>query len=61
VTYIDSSGIGELNATLKVVSGKGGTLKLLGASKRIQDLLRLVGVHGLFTFEQQEPEALSHF
>lgn len=61
VTYIDSSGIGELNATLKAVSDKGGALKLLQASRRVQDLMRMVGVHPLFSFEQQEAEALSHF
>jgi anti-sigma B factor antagonist len=61
VNYIDSSGIGELNATLKTVAGGGGALKLLQASKRVQDLMRMVGVHPLFSFEQQEAEALSHF
>ncbi|HWF09124.1 MAG TPA: STAS domain-containing protein [Bryobacteraceae bacterium] len=61
VTYIDSSGIGELNATLKSVVGRGGALKLLQASKRVQDLLRMVGVHPLFSFEQREDEALRHF
>jgi|SRR6185312_247262 len=61
VTYIDSSGIGELNATLKAVSGRGGSLKLLRASKRVQDLMRMVGVHRLFSFEEQEAEALDRF
>lgn len=61
VTYIDSSGIGELNATLKSVAGHGGILKLLQAPKRVQDLMRMVGVHPLFSFEQQEAEALNRF
>lgn len=60
VTYIDSSGIGELNATLLAVTGKGGSLKLLQASRRVQDMLRVIGLYPLFSFEQQEEEALSH-
>jgi anti-sigma B factor antagonist len=61
VTYIDSSGIGELNATRQLVNSRGGALKLLQAPRRIQDLLRLVGMHPLFAFEQNEPDALAAF
>lgn len=61
VSYIDSSGIGELTGSMKLISGKGGELKLLQASKRVQDLMRLVGVHPLFVFERDETEAFESF
>ena len=40
VSYIDSSGIGELVSGFTSVSNGGGTLKLLGLTKRVKDLLQ---------------------
>ena len=40
VTYIDSSGIGELVSGFTTVTNGGGSLKLLGLNKRVKDLLR---------------------
>jgi anti-sigma B factor antagonist len=41
VSYIDSSGIGELVSGFTSVSNAGGSLKLLKLTKRIQDLLQI--------------------
>ena len=39
VTYIDSSGIGELVSGYTTVTNTGGQLKLLNLNKRVKDLL----------------------
>ncbi|MGA2117617.1 MAG: STAS domain-containing protein [Bryobacteraceae bacterium] len=39
VSYIDSSGIGELVSGFTTVTNAGGQLKLLNLSKRVKDLL----------------------
>ena len=39
ITYIDSSGIGELVSGYTTVTNHGGQLKLLGLTKRVKDLL----------------------
>jgi len=38
VSYIDSSGIGEMVSGFTTVTNHGGQLKLLGLSKRVKDL-----------------------
>ena len=40
ISYIDSSGIGELVAAFTSVRNRGGELKLLHLTKKVQDLLR---------------------
>ena len=39
VPYVDSAGLGEIVRTYTTVSRKGGKLKLLNLTKKIQDLL----------------------
>ncbi len=39
VSYIDSSGIGEMVSGFTTVTNSGGQLKLIGLSKRVKDLL----------------------
>ena len=41
VTYIDSSGIGELVSGFTTVTNQGGQLKLLNLTKRVKDLLQI--------------------
>ena len=41
VSYIDSSGIGELVSGFTTVANQGGQLKLLSLTKRVKDLLRM--------------------
>src|SRR6266704_5866175 len=40
VTYIDSSGIGELVSAFTTITNVGGHLKLLGLAHRVKDLLQ---------------------
>ena len=41
ISYIDSSGIGELVSGFTTVANQGGTVKLLNLTKRVQDLLQI--------------------
>jgi anti-sigma B factor antagonist len=61
VTYIDSSGIGELVSGFTTVSGNGGHLKLVGLSKRIKDLLQITKLYTVFDVYDDEAAAVRSF
>src|SRR3981081_3311062 len=48
VSYIDSSGIGELVSGFTTVTNQGGQLKLLNLNKRVQDLLQITKLYTVF-------------
>jgi anti-sigma B factor antagonist len=54
VTYIDSSGIGELVSGFTTVANQGGQLKLLQLTKRIQDLLQITKLYTVFEVFEDE-------
>ena len=61
VSYIDSSGIGELIANYTTVSRQGGQLKLLNLTDRIQNLLVITKLLTVFDAYDNEAEALQSF
>jgi len=61
VTYIDSSGIGELVSGFTTVTNQGGSLKLLHLTKRIQDLLQITKLYTVFEVFDDEAEAVRSF
>jgi anti-sigma B factor antagonist len=61
VSYIDSSGIGELVSGFTTVSNAGGKLKLVGLTKRVQDLLQITKLYTVFEVFDEEPPALASF
>jgi anti-sigma B factor antagonist len=61
VTYIDSSGIGELVAAFTSVSNSGGALKLLHLTKRVQDLLQITKLYTVFEVHDDEAKAIGSF
>ena len=61
VSYIDSSGIGELVSSYTSVSNAGGSLKLLKLTKRIQDLLQITKLYTVFEVFDDEAKALGSF
>jgi anti-sigma B factor antagonist len=61
VTYIDSSGIGELVSGYTTVSNQGGTLKLLSLTKRVQDLLQITKLYTVFDVHEDEAHAIRSF
>jgi anti-sigma B factor antagonist len=61
VSYIDSSGIGELVSGFTSVSNAGGTLKLLGLTKRVKDLLQITKLYTVFDVHEEEAHAIKSF
>jgi anti-sigma B factor antagonist len=61
VSYIDSSGIGELVAGFTTVTNHGGALKLLGLTKRVQDLLQITKLYTVFEVFDREATAVASF
>jgi len=61
VTYIDSSGIGELVSAFTTVTNQGGRLKLLNLTKRVQDLLQITKLYTVFEVFDDEAAAVASF
>ncbi len=61
VTYIDSSGIGELVSAYTGVSKQGGSLKLLNLTKKVHDLLQITKLYTVFDIHDDEATAISSF
>ncbi len=61
VTYIDSSGIGELVSAFTTVRNQGGELKLLNLTKKVHDLLRMTKLDTLFDIKDDEATAIAAF
>ena len=61
VTYIDSSGIGELVSGFTTVTNHGGNLKLVGLSKRVKDLLQITKLYTVFEAFDDEADAIRSF
>ncbi len=61
VSYIDSSGIGEMVSGFTTITNSGGKLKLLGLSKRVKDLLQITKLYTVFDAYEDEAEAVRSF
>ena len=61
VSYIDSSGIGELVSAFTTVTNGGGQLKLLNLTKRVKDLLQITKLYTVFDVHEDEAGAVRAF
>ena len=61
VSYIDSSGIGELVSAFTSVKNAGGELKLLNLTKKVHDLLQITKLYTVFDIWDSETSAVSAF
>jgi len=61
VTYIDSSGIGELVSAFTTVRNGGGELKLLNLTKKVHDLLQITKLYTVFDIKDDEAAAIQSF
>ena len=61
VSYIDSSGIGELVSGYTTISNQGGTLKLVGLTKRVKDLLQITKLYTVFDVHEEEAHGIRSF
>ena len=61
VSYIDSSGIGELVSGFTTVTNSGGQFKLLVLNKRVKDLLQITKLYTVFDVHTDEAAAVRSF
>jgi anti-sigma B factor antagonist len=61
VDYIDSSGVGELVSSYTTVRNSGGELKLLGLTKKVQDILYITKLYTVFDVKDDEFTAVKSF
>ena len=61
VSYIDSSGIGELVSAFTSVRNQGGELKLLHLTKKVHDLLQITKLYTVFDVRDDEASAIAGF
>jgi len=61
VSYIDSSGIGEMVSGFTTVANQGGAVKLLNLTKRVRDLLQITKLYTVFEVFDDEAAAVRSF
>jgi anti-sigma B factor antagonist len=61
VTYIDSSGLGELMASHVTLLRKGGEIKLLQLTESLRELMNITRLIDVFDVYDSEAEALTSF
>jgi anti-sigma B factor antagonist len=61
VSYVDSAGLGELVQAYVTAKNRGGTLRLLNVTKRLQDLLVVTKLLTVFDAYDNEGAALASF
>jgi anti-sigma B factor antagonist len=58
VSSIDSSGLGELVSSHVNAKHNGGSLKMVGVPKRVQELFRMTGINKVVDIHEDEPNAI---
>ena len=61
VSYVDSAGLGQLVQAYATTKNKGGSLKLVNVTKRLQDLLVVTKLLTVFDTFDDESAALASF
>ena len=61
VSYIDSSGIGELVGAFTSVRNHGGEMKLLSLTKKVKDVLAITKLLTVFDVKDDEATAITAF
>ena len=61
VSYMDSSGIGELVSAYASVSNQGGQLKLLNLTRKLHELLAITKLLTVFDTYEDEQQALQSY
>jgi anti-sigma B factor antagonist len=61
VRYVDSGGIGELVESFTAAKHRGGSIKLLNVTRRLNDLLVITKLLNVFECFDTEKEALDSF
>ena len=59
VSYIDSSGLGELVSSYTTIRNKGGDVKLLKLTSKTRDLLQMTKLLTVFDVYEDEAQAIA--
>jgi anti-sigma B factor antagonist len=61
ISYLDSTGLGELVSGYRLVKSNGGELKLLNLNKKVSDLLQVTKLYAVFDIHNDESQAVASF
>jgi anti-sigma B factor antagonist len=61
VSYMDSSGLGELISAYTSVKNRGGEVKLLKLTRRVRDLMEIVKLYTVFDIYDDEASGIASF
>jgi anti-sigma B factor antagonist len=61
VSYIDSSGLGELVSAFTTAKNQQAEVKLLNLTKKVHDLLQLTKLYTVFDIKDDEASAIASF
>src|SRR6266849_1171068 len=61
VTYVDSSGVGQLVGALTTARNQAADIKLLKPSVHVLDLLKTTKLYGVFDIQEDETAAIQSF
>ena len=61
ITYLDSSGLGQLVASAATATSRGGAIKLLNLTERVYDLMLLTKLCTVFAIYADEAAAVMSF
>ena len=61
ISYLDSTGLGELVSGYRFVKSQGGELKLLNLNKKVSDLLQVTKLYTVFDVHNDETQAVASF
>jgi anti-sigma B factor antagonist len=61
VSYLDSTGLGELVSGYRLIKSSGGELKLLNLNKKVSDLLQVTKLYTVFDIHNDERQAIASF
>jgi anti-sigma B factor antagonist len=61
VSYIDSSGLGQLIGSYATITDRGGQLKMVNLQKRVTDLMQITKLLTIFETYDDEATALASF
>jgi anti-sigma B factor antagonist len=61
VSYMDSSGLGELISAYTSAKNRGGEVKLLNLTRKVRDLMEIVKLYTVFDIYEDEASAIASF
>lgn len=61
VSYMDSSGVGELTSAYSSVKNQGGEIKLVNLTKKVDGLMQITKLATVFDIANDEASAIASF